>query len=181
MSKELVVCIGSRNPSKVLGVKLAFIRFFSNLRFREFKVEPPVGPQPIGINEIFSGAKFRALKVLELCSDCDYGVGVEAGIFHINDQYFNVQVVAIADKDRKITYGFSPAFLIPKKFYEAIAKGESPELDVVVDRYFSIKESGLYGGLVKILTKSVVLREELTYLATVMALIPRINPELYRE
>jgi len=45
--------------------------------------------------------------------------------------------------------------------------------------YFKTKDIGEYGGFIKILSNGKVLREDLTFNAVVMALIPRLNPELY--
>ncbi|HDN75505.1 MAG TPA: DUF84 family protein, partial [Acidilobales archaeon] len=136
-------------------------------------------PQPMGLNEIFEGAYNRAVNALNRDSECSLGVGVEAGIYEVKGRYFDVQVAAIVDRNGFTSYGLSPSFQIPKPFSYALTKGEAKELEEVVDRYFGTKDIGAKGGLIKILTKSVVLREELTYYAVVMALIPRLNPNLY--
>ena len=172
------VCVGTSNPSKLRGVEKALRLFFSDVQVTCVPVDSGVPPQPIGMEQIFRGAKNRALNALA-SSDCDLGVGVEAGIYAVGDTYFDVQVAAIADKNGLVTYGLSPSFPIPPKFAKALLTGEVPELEVIVDKTFNTRNIGEKGGFIKLLTKGKVLREDLAYYAVVMALVPRLNRELY--
>ncbi|RLG77337.1 MAG: inosine/xanthosine triphosphatase [Thermoprotei archaeon] len=173
------VCVGTKNPSKLKGVERALKLFYSSVSVVCVPVESGVPPQPIGIEQVFTGAKNRALRALAGINDCDLGVGVEAGIYAVGNTYYDVQVAAIADRSGVVTYGLSPSFPIPPKFANALLAGEVPELEVIVDRTFGTSNIGEKGGLIKLLTKGRVLREDLTFYAVVMALVPRLNRELY--
>jgi len=177
---HLIVCVGTTNESKLIGVKLALRRFFTDFEVIPCKVSSGVPPQPKGLSEIVKGATNRALNALKSRDECSLGIGVEAGMFKlISNLYFDVQVAAIADKNNWVTYGLSPSFQIPPRFAEELISGTAKELEEVVDKYFRTKEIGSKGGLIKLLSKSAVLREELTYYAVLMALLPRINREVY--
>lgn len=178
----LIVCVGTTNESKLMGVKLALRRFYTDFKTISCKVFSGVPPQPKGLSEIVKGATNRALNALKSHEECYLGIGVEAGMFKLtNNLYFDVQVAAIADRNNWITYGLSPSFQIPPHFTKELISGTAKELEEVVDKYFRTREIGSKGGLIKLLSKSVVLREELTYYAVLMALIPRINKGIYKE
>ena len=176
----VVVCIGSKNPSKVAGVKRAFEAFYSDVKVVSCSVETPLPPQPIGFELTMEGARIRAEKAIRCSTDCDFGVGVEAGFVRIGNDYFDVQVAYIVNKHGENSYGFSPAFPIPKRFAKLIIEGVYRELEEVVDSFYGTKNIGEKGGFIKLLTKGVVTREDLTYYAVISALIPFINRDLYK-
>jgi inosine/xanthosine triphosphatase len=176
---DIVVCAGTRNPSKIKGIEKAFKEFYNNVSILPTPVPLNIPPQPIGFNQMFEGSRIRAIKCLERVSECELGVGVEAGIYKINDIWFNAQVAAIADRSGYITYGFSPSFQIPPTFAERLLKGIDIELENIIDRYFGTVNIGDKGGFIKLLTNGLVLREDLAYYSVIMALIPRLNRELF--
>jgi len=173
------ICVGTTNKCKIEGIRKAFLKFYGTVTLRSFNVDSGVPPQPLGLEQIFVGARNRALNSLSKCGECVFGVGVEAGIFNVFNTYFDVQVAAIADRSNEITYGMSPSFPIPRSFINKLLRGESRELEDLVNEYYGTKRIGEEGGFIKLLTKSVVTREDLTYYAVVMALVPRLNTNLY--
>jgi inosine/xanthosine triphosphatase len=175
----VVICVGSLNPTKLEGVRRAFNAFFSSAEVRGCIVETGLPLQPIGLEVTMLGARVRGEKALQRYNDCEFGVGVEAGFIPIGKDYYDVQVAYITTKDGSSAYGFSSAFPLPKKFVEQILSGTYKELEEVVDSYYRTKKIGEKGGFIKLLTKGVITREDLTYTAVVMALIPFINRELY--
>ncbi|MEM4640534.1 MAG: inosine/xanthosine triphosphatase, partial [Thermofilum sp.] len=91
-----------------------------------------------------------------------------------------VQVAAVVDGSGRVGVGLSPGFPLPPAFVNALERGEAVELEEVVDRWFGTRSIGEAGGLVSLLTGGRVTREDLTYYAVVMALIPFINEPLWR-
>lgn len=174
-----VVCVGSRNPSKVRGVEKAFRYLIGETSIKSYAVRGLID-QPIGLKTIMESARHRARNVYEIDRDCDFYVGVEAGFVEIERVgFFDVHVACIIDRSGAEFYGLSSAFLIPKVFVDRILSGEFRELEEVVDRYFDTKAIGEKGGFISILTRGVVLREDLVFHAVVSALIPLINRDLY--
>jgi len=174
------VCAGTRNPSKIRGIEKAFTAFFNEgveIVFMDVGSEAP--PQPIGFDEIIKGARSRALKALNSMKNCDFSVGVEAGIIKLKGIVMDIQIAVIMDKDEKESLGLSPSFPLPQKFSNPLINREVEELEILVDNYYGTKSIGDKGGFIKLLSKNVITREDLTKEAVIMALLPWINKHLY--
>ncbi len=170
-------CIGTMNPGKVRGVELALRDLGIDAEVVPTPVNSGVPPQPIGLGTVVRGARNRALASCR--EGCDCCVGVEAGFFKLEEGvYVDVQVAAIKCGDR-LTYGLSPGFMIPRRFWEPLVAGEAPELEVLVDEWFGTRNIGDKGGLISLVTKGVVDRIHLTRDAVIMAMVPHINEGLY--
>uniref|UniRef100_A0A7J3SN56 Probable inosine/xanthosine triphosphatase n=1 Tax=Fervidicoccus fontis TaxID=683846 RepID=A0A7J3SN56_9CREN len=175
----LNVCCGTKNPSKLKGIGHAFSEFFKDLKITGIEVSNSVGPQPIGIDKTMKGAKTRAELPLKFESGCDFGVGVEAGIIKINEDYYNIVASFILDRENNGSFGFSPAFGLPHKFVKNLINGKYSELEQIADSYFRTKNIGEGIGIIGILTAGKITREVLTYYAVMMSLVPFLNKELY--
>ncbi len=176
----LKVAAGTRNPSKLLGIRVAFKEVLGvSVYLVGVAVRTEVPPQPIGLDSIIKGALQRGFKALHTVEDAALGVGVEAGIYRLGSRYFDVQAAAIVGNDKLLSLGFSPSFEIPPLFASRLVSGNESELEVVVDKHFGTKNIGEKGGLISILTRNAVTREHLTRDAVAMALIPLANKGLY--
>ena len=80
--ERTVVAIGSTNPAKKKGVKLAFSRFFGRLQVKAVDASSLVRTQPLTLEETVEGAQERAIFALESARP-DFGVGVEAGLIEL--------------------------------------------------------------------------------------------------
>ncbi len=169
------VVVGSTNPTKVEGVRLAFESYFESVEVVPKKVSSGVRPQPIG-DEVIEGAINRAKNAY---GDCDFSVGVEAGLFPIKNTitgYVDFQVAVIYD-GKRYSIGFGPGFEFPPFVVERALKGE--EVGKVMEDFTGIEDIGKKVGAIHYLTKGKVSRVELTRMAVVMALIPWLNERLY--
>ncbi len=177
---DLLIAVGTTNPTKIAGIERAFKTFFPSEKVELIpcKVQTSIGAQPIGLDSIFIGAMQRAIYAKNSIRNCDFSVGVEAGIFMLGESWIDVQVAVIIDSRSRVGIGMSSGFPIPRKFVEEILRG-GIELDVVVDKYFGTRDIGSHGGVIKLLTRDVVKREDLVYQAVINALIPWINEKLY--
>ena len=173
------VAVGSRNPVKVEGAREAFSQFFENVEVEGVEVDPGVPAQPFD-NDTIKGAINRAVKAYE-SNSCDFGVGVEAGLFRCNftlTGYLDIQVAAVYDGDR-VCIGYGPGFEYPEKVLRPVLGGS--EVGKVMEAITGIEGLGKKQGAIGYLTKNVVTRKELTRIAVTMALIPFLNRELYFE
>ncbi|MCS7111001.1 MAG: inosine/xanthosine triphosphatase [Ignisphaera sp.] len=173
------ICVGSKNPSKLRGVERAFSTLYGGVHVHDYSVEADLPPQPFGLNTTMDCAKIRALRALERNAVCTYGVGVEAGLFEIDGVFYDIQVAYVVDVNGRGSYGFSPAFRVPNRFVELIKKGVYRELEDAVNEFYGTRGIGDAGGFIKLLSRCVVLREDLVYYAVLMALIPFINADVY--
>jgi len=176
----MLVVIGSKNPVKISGVEKAFREVFNNVVIKSVGVDNIVGKQPIGFDEIYIGAYSRALNASKKISGGDFYVGVEAGIVNIHGYWMDTQMTFIMDKKGRVSIGLSQTFPIPKNFVNEILFNKT-ELEDIVNKYYGTEKIGEKGGFIQILTKNRVLREDLVYNATIVALIPWINKDLFSE
>jgi inosine/xanthosine triphosphatase len=176
---EIRLCVGTLNPAKIKGVVSAFENYFKVVDVKGFKVETGLPPQPIGLDYVVRGAELRARGAMK--EGCDFSVGVEAGFYELNSVFYDVEASYVISKEHGESLGFSPSFPIPKWFVDEIKRGRFRELEEIVDYLFSTENIGDKTGFISILTKGVVVRSELSKLATLMALTRILNKELYEK
>lgn len=177
---KMKINVGSKNPVKIEAVKEAFSLYFNDLIVRGFEVDSKVNPQPKKLEEITDGAINRAIGCF---NDCDYSIGIESGIFPVNKaltNYMNISCSAIYNGKRIVGIGLSPGFEYPKFVIEEIF-GKKREVGKIFDEEFKILNIGREGGAISILSNGKYLRKELHRVATLMALLPIINKELYQK
>ncbi len=173
----MIVAVGTKNPAKVEGIRLAFAKYFPDVELRPVDASSVAKPQPKGLEEMRSGATARANFALSRAGG-DFGVGVEAGIFTIGDIYFDNQVAAVVDKSGKASLGHSAGYMLPKEAMEKLFS-EGMELERWAEKVSGIDEVGDKGGIVQYLTQGKMTRTELTEQCVVTALIPWLRREVY--
>lgn len=177
----MIVVVGTSNPVKVKAVKRAFSRFFKDLEVIMHPVPSKAPPQPIGLNTTIEGAISRAKRALEVEEKANFGVGIEAGIIPIPytiSGYMDQQFAAIIDRLGKITIGGGPAFEYPSFIINRILK-ENIEVNTIMAEITGEPSIGHKGGAISYFSKNTLDRETITEIAVIMALIPRLNENLY--
>ncbi len=170
------IVVGSTNPTKVEGAKLAFRQYYGEVEIEAVEVKTTVPSQPFGEDTI-KGAIERAEKSYR--EDFDFSVGIEAGLFPFNHTitgYIDFQVAAVYDGEI-CTIGFGPGFEFPKQVVREASSGR--EVGEVMSKITGIDDIGKKHGAVYFLSKGAISRTELSRLSVTMALIPRLNRELY--
>ncbi len=170
------IVVGSTNPTKVEGAKLAFQQYYRDVEVEAVEVKTAVPPQPFGEDTI-KGAIERAEK--SYGEKFDFSVGIEAGLFPFSytiTGYIDFQVAAVYDGEI-CTIGFGPGFEFPRRVVEEATSGR--EVGEVMSRITGIENIGKKQGAVYFLSKGAISRVELSRLCVTMALIPRLNIELY--
>jgi inosine/xanthosine triphosphatase len=143
---------------KVAAVRRAFAKFFRKVKVVGVDVPSAVSPQPISFGEIVRGARERARRAFQ---DCDYSVGIEAGVFKVGPVWprpFQITMACVSD-GRRESLGSGPFFELPPSMLKKVIQADT--------------------GSVALVTKGKVNREAVTRDAIVMALAPFITPELY--
>ncbi len=170
------IVVGSKNPTKVEGARLAFEQFFGKVEVQSVDVRTK--DQPFD-EETIEGAIKRA--ELSYSKDFDFSVGIEAGLFRVSrtlSGYMDFQVAVIYNGE-KFTLGFGPGFEYPIEVVESAKSGV--EVGKTMEKISGIKEIGKKFGAIHFLSKGVISRVELSRIAVTMALIPWINSELYSK
>jgi inosine/xanthosine triphosphatase len=173
----LIIAVGTKNPAKVAGVRLAFAKYFPDTMIKTIDSASVTRAQPLGLDQMMQGAISRAKFALSKLGG-DFGVGVEAGIFQMGGAYFDHQQAAIVDASGKVSLGHSAGYPLPTKAMEDMIKS-GVELERYAESLSGIGEIGDKGGLVHHLTKGVITRADLTEECVVMALIPWLHKDVY--
>jgi inosine/xanthosine triphosphatase len=174
------IAVGSTNPTKVKAVENVMRKIYGDVEVVSVEVESGVPDQPIGIEEIARGVINRAKKALEK-TNADLGVGIEAGIYPFPGTltgYLDVQVCAVVSPDGKVTIGHGPGFEYPPVVIERILK-EGVEAGVAMGELVRDPELKRKVGAIGVLSKGLLTRKELNEIAVLMAMIPRLNSELF--
>ncbi|MBI2546639.1 inosine/xanthosine triphosphatase [Candidatus Woesearchaeota archaeon] len=171
------VIVGSTNPNKVRAVKDAFSKYFE-ASVQGTEVDSGVSKQPLSMKEIVQGAKNRAMKAYS--KEFDYSVGLEAGLFvfpEAKTHYLDVTCCAIFD-GKDFFIGLGPAFEYPDKILQKILT-EGKEASDAADEAFGSTNIKHKEGIVGMVTKGRVKRNEFVEASVMMALSRIVSKELY--
>jgi inosine/xanthosine triphosphatase len=142
-----------------------------------------VSLNPMSLDETLLGAKNRAKEAYDYCMEteksCDYGVGLEAGLFPVEtleSGYFDTTICCIYN-GKNYFFGGSPLFEYPNKVIERILAGE--EAGLIID-YFGKTAKGR-PGVIGPLTDGRVMRDDFEMNAVIMALSKVVASNLYTK
>ena len=177
----MLVIISSKNQVKINATENVFRKYFKT----EFKIESndyqSENHQPIGRDQTIEEAIKRSEYAIKNCFEARYGVGIEAGLIEckqVKSGYVNQQICVISDREDYITLGISSGFELPKSWVREMLESNL-ELDTIVDNKFKINNIGEREGIIDLLSKKQINRKELTEQCVMMALIPRLNADIY--
>lgn len=173
------ILVGSKNASKIEGVKVAFCKFFSDVEVEGVDVDSEVASQPVNA-ETMQGAKNR-VKNLKIYAEqnnlnIDYFVAVESGLIDIYDDPAIVNACYMENNMGETSYGYSAGFPIPQGSFNDIA---TTGLSTVMDKVFNTvptKGPKVLGGIHK-LTNGVMGRQEFATNSCIMALTRFLHRE----
>lgn len=164
------VKVGSKNPVKIETTRDVLSEYFPvDITSKDFESGES---QPFNM-EIVKNAADRA----EIDEGFDYGVGVESGIVTTEKGNFSVEYAVLKDKMGFTSKGHGPGFSIPERWMDELDSGMAlgTKMKAYFDDYTTEK------GSVHILSGGSVERKDCIRAALQMAMIPRLNAELYHE
>lgn len=176
----MIVAVGSSNPVKIKAVENVFSKFF-NVSVVARNVDSGVPPQPIGAEVTIRGAICRAKAAIGSDLSANLGVGIESGLLEFpstTSGYMDQQFAAIVDREGAITLGGGPAFEYPLAIINKVIS-ERIEVNDAMMALTGIRDLGRKEGAIGYFSKGCLDRTRLTEQAVLMALIPRINKDLY--
>ena len=182
-AKRMQVAIGSTNPAKMKGTRLAFSRTLrvGPVVLKGVDTTALVRSQPLTLDETVEGAQERAVFALESARP-DFGVGVEAGLVGLGDawrdQFLNVQIAAVVDRAGHLSFGCSSGFPIPSMLVAKL-KERHEELDRYTHELVGVAKVKEEHGIVYHLSRKRLSRVEMTEQCVSMALIPWLNRKVY--
>jgi inosine/xanthosine triphosphatase len=178
------VRVGTLNGPKLEAVRAAFGAYVDGFEVEGADVESGVPEQPVGFDEIVSGARQRAQAAFD-GGACDFAVGIEDGLLTIaalGSDAVNVGAAAVTDGERT-SVGLSSGFAYPTACgLEAMQTREA--VGGLFDRLMDgdappSTPSSLTEGNIGRLSGSVLPRSEYGRHAVLCALVRFLHPALY--
>jgi inosine/xanthosine triphosphatase len=173
------VAVGSANPVKVKAIEQELALLLkAKVEARPFAVPSGVPEQPRG-SETLSGARNRARKAREAWPECDYAVGVEAGLVRFPGEahHLEAQACVLVDRNGWETHGWGPAFEYPAWVTERALRGEM--VSTILGPVANDPAIGSTTGAIGYLSGGRLDRTGLTQSAVLMAFVPRVRRDLY--
>lgn len=175
------VLIGTTNPAKIEGAKLAFEEFFENVEVEGIKAASGVPDQPVN-GDIYLGALNRVNNLMSYAKEnnieADYFVAIESGITDSLGKWVITNIAVIKDNAGYESFGTGPSFPVPNKYVDRII---ATDLGQVMDAIFNENDLRSKKGGVNFLTHGVITRGDLTKSAFVMALTQFINDKIWKD
>ncbi len=174
------IIVASQNPAKIEAVREAFSKALPNMAFEieGVSVQSGVKDQPTSLEEARQGAETRARNARTAMPEANYWVGLEAGIEDTPHGMASSAWVCVADTER-LGFGNSGQFVLPERIARLVREGK--ELGEADDIIFGRTNSKQAEGAIGILSHHLYTRSDALCFATVAALIPFMNAELYSD
>lgn len=167
--------IGTKNPGKIEGAKLAFQNYYADFTIEGIPVSSDVSEEPVN-EEIYQGARNRVNNLIKYACDndleADYYLGIESGITNYFGKWLIINIAVIKDKNGYESIGTSPGFPVPDRYAKEII---TTDLGKVMDKIFNENDLRSHKGGINLLTKGIITRIDLTKDAFIMALTQYIN------
>lgn len=162
---------------KLKATRNVLNKIYPQMGMKSKRVDSGVPDQPIGLEVTIQGAINRAINAFS--KEFDLSVGIESGLLEVPHSitgYLDVQWCAIYDGE-KITLGVSAGFEYPPLVIEEVLKGK--EVGDVMDQITGVDNLGEKKGAVNHLSRGLLDRTGNTEQCVLMAMIPRLNEEVY--
>ena len=171
------VVVGSKNPIKISAAKTAICEMFALNDVECVGINAPSGvPEQPMTNEDTQLGAINRVKYCQQHAQADYYVAFEGGVDQFEYGPATFAYVAVANQEH-MSIGRSCQLPLPPLVYQALQKGE--ELGHVMDRLFNTDNVKQKGGAIGLLTKGLATRESVYHQATLLALAPFVNPDLF--
>lgn len=160
--------VGSTNPVKLNAVTTAASETWPDVQVVSIDVPSGIASQPMSDQETRSGARNRAVSALDeglrmsSLEEADaqdvLGIGLEGGVFELDDELWSTVWVVVTDSDGNMYESNGARFKIPESIAEKIRSGE--EMGPIVNRMFGGKDVRRTNGAIGVITKDFVDRTE---------------------
>lgn len=173
------IAVGSQNAVKVKAVAEEFSRLMP-LRTEVRGLDVPTGvPEQPRDAETLKGAQTRAIAARRAWPECDYAIGIEAGLvrFPGGEGYVEAQACVVVDRNGWETHGWGPAFHYPDWVTAKAVAGEM--VSDVLGPIANDPALGSTTGAIGYLSQGRLDRTALSRIAVLMAFVPRFRRDLY--
>lgn len=154
--KKIQAGIASKNPAKVQAVADMLDALGYTFDLVSAETASGVSDQPKSLSETRQGAINRATA---LSAQVDFAIGLEGGVYELDDEMYLCNWGALATKDGKVYTASGAQIPLPDEI--AIEIREGGELGPIMDVYAN--ESGIrhHKGAIGVLTAGLIKRDEM--------------------
>lgn len=181
----MLIAIGTKNQAKIQALQetLEEIRCFDSFEILSFSVSSGVSDQPLSLEETITGAKNRARASFLLPDSAPhYGFGIESGLIQApgtRTGFLNLCVCCIYN-GKNYNTGFSTGFEVPFPILQRVIEEKLDLSQACIASGISAnKKLGEEEGLIGILTKGKINRQEYTKQCIHTALVQIVNHSWY--
>ncbi len=178
--KNNQIIIASHNPVKLQAAKNGFIQIFPGNEFVWIQEDAPSGvsKQPFSDAETLQGAINRVQFIQKNFPDAAYWIGIEGGIQFDDEDQMSAFAWVVIKNSKLFGKARSGTFFLPPQIARLVKSGL--ELGEADDLVFDQKNSKQNNGAIGLLTGNILTRTSLYEQAVLLALIPFLNPILYK-
>jgi len=174
----IVFAVGTANPAKLGPVRPVAEKIFKGAQ--PVRVVPiPVKTrtkQPFG-RWALAGALERARAAFAKCRGCDYGIGLESGLFEYDGKLYDFLWCCVFD-GKAPSFGCSMGFEVPEELASLVRRGL--DLSEAFEEARGEKEIGKREGVLGRVSGGLAARPEMADQALRMAFVPRIAAARFR-
>lgn len=174
--------IATQNQGKISAAQQALNLYFEEVFIEKVDISSDVSIQPIN-EEIQEGVQNRIKNLKRYCQEkkitVDYFMAVESGLVQLYGNWYIMNIAAISDNSKKISFGISPSYPVPKKYVKKIQETDLSTLFNEI--YGNDKNRANQKGGIDRLTHGAIDRINQTFMAFTMALTEWINEEWQDE
>jgi inosine/xanthosine triphosphatase len=174
------IAVGSLNAAKLTAVRQGVAAYWPDAEVVGHDVPSGVRPQPLGHEETIIGALNRARAALAAQLDAALGVGLECGVLELHDWTVMVSYVAVVDSQGREVVVPSTGLPLPHAWGQALWAGA--ELGPLV-KTLKVPDSysGDRSGILAMLTKDLLTRDQLLAQILMTALVPWVQVAAFAE
>jgi inosine/xanthosine triphosphatase len=176
----MVIAVGSKNPTKLEAVQLAFSEIWPDKEWdvQGVEVGSGIADQPMSDEEAVQGATNRAQRAREAIR-ADYGVGLEGGLQEVAGQYYDCGWAVVVDAQGRTGSGTSIRMIIPPRVMQLIRDGK--ELGIATDIVFGKTNSKHAEGYFGAMTNNRITRARGYKDGVIAALVRFIQKDIFEE
>jgi inosine/xanthosine triphosphatase len=173
---KMKIAVASTNPVKIKAVTKIAKKLWPKAIILSMDTDSGVSSMPTSDDECITGATNRAKAILKK-TGADYGVGIEGGTTDTKYGMFLTGWTVVASKDGRLSLGSSGRLIIPKIFRQKVLEGE--ELGPAADRLVGTTNIKQKEGVVGLLTKNLLTREDALAVSVANAFARFISEEYF--
>lgn len=181
--KYTTILVASRNPVKIKATEKAFQPFFNELNIDNREVILPLrdADQPIGEEQTREFSQLRVSEVRRGNVGYDFYVGVEGGIVKTYTGDTRIVVYSSVGQNDSIVTIRGCEIPLPEKWFDELSNKSYGELGDLVEYVSGVQEIKRKQGAVGFFTMDNVTRFDILKQSIIMALIPYLNPLIFKE